>query len=134
MSAPAENPVGKIIYLGTLLPSPEEGTWLEIRILEGLLEEYVPLSGGEISPVAVIVGNKVLYSCGNMDRYVWIAFNGEKLGWFLHDFSKEKLIERLLLIYDAMAVASEASGFFDLDLQKFDFDGLPETMDFEFPE
>ena len=134
MSAPSENPVGKTIYFGALLPSAEDETLLEIRILEGLLEEYVPFSGGEISPVVVSVGDVVLHSPGGMDGYVQLRCGDREIGWFLHDFSKERLVNRLESIHAAMAVASEASGFFGLEPDGYDFDGVPETRDFKLPE
>ena len=119
--------IGKSVFCGTLKPSKDDKSVLDIYFFEGTVKDVI--CHDRFSPI-LIKTDKGLYSCPlSWDDYFQIMDErGRELGWFIVDLSKKNLLRRLREIYRAMMVANEAKEWLGLNGKNLCFDGMPDVV------
>lgn len=119
--------IGKPVFCGTLKPSKEDRTLLDIYLFEGTVEDVICYD--RFSP-SEIKTNKGLFSCSLSagDYFQMVDERDRELGWFLVDLSKKNLLSLLRKIYRCMEVADDAKEWLGLKRKTICFDGMPNVV------
>lgn len=120
--------IGKPVFCGTLKPSKDDKSILDIYFFEGTVEDVICY---DCFLPTLIKTDKGLYSCplSGGDYFQMMDERGRELGWFIIDLSKKNLLRRLKKIFRAMMVADEAKEWLGLNRKKYCFDGsMPDVV------